>query len=176
MCTRTSEGAHSRVVDAVGPGRDETADPGVGTRRRPFGVLVVALIQVATVAIALVGSLTALELPWEGVIATYVQEHAWARLLIMGIGVAVVVAVIGLWRMRYWGWALMVSIVGLSLLLDLVTWWRNGPETGLPSYVRMAMDVVCAFYLNTTAVQAAFRAPPVETTAPVVGRATDGPG
>jgi hypothetical protein len=144
------------------------------TRRRPFGVLVVALIQMITVVVAVVGSLTQWEMPWEGVFVTYLQEHAVARGAILALGIAIVAAVIGLWRLRYWGWALMVSIVGVSLALDLMVWWQGGSSTSLVAYGRLALDVVSAFYLNTSAVQDAFRPPRSPTTAPVVSTRSAG--
>ena len=144
------------------------------TRRRPFGVLVVALIQLATVVLALVVTVLGWTLPWEGVLMTFLQEHAWARIVFAGAGVAVVVAVVGMWRLERWGWALMVSLVGLSLLLDLLTWWRTGSETTLATYLRMGLDVVSAFYLNTSAVQDAFRAPRTRDRPPIAS--TDSAG
>jgi hypothetical protein len=51
----------------------------------------------------------------------------------------------------------MVSLVGVSLLLDLTNWWQLGSETPIALYGRLALDVVSAFYLNTSAVQEAFR-------------------
>lgn len=120
----------------------------------------VALVQMVTVGISVVGALTDMGLPWQGVLTAYLREHAWTRLLVLAMGIALVVAVVGLWRLRPWGWALMVSLVGVSLLLGLMAWWRLGSETSLPTYVRLFLDVVCAFYLNTTAVQDAFRRPP----------------
>ena len=132
-------------------------------------MLVVAFLQLSTVVVALVASVTSFDLPWESVVATYLSEHAFARLVIGAAGIAVVVAAIGLWRLRHWGWALMVTLVGLSLILDLVTWWRTGSQTGPATYIRMAFDVVSAFYLNTTAVQDAFRRPKEPDTPPVAG-------
>jgi hypothetical protein len=126
-------------------------------RRRPFGVLVVALIQLGTIAFALLGTLASWVMPWEGTLVVYLQEHSWARGAILLFGVAVLVAVIGMWQLRYWGWALMVSLVGVSLLLDLTNWWQLGSETPIALYGRLALDVVSAFYLNTSAVQEAFR-------------------
>jgi hypothetical protein len=143
-------------------------------RRRPFGVLVVALIQLVTLGVVLIAVVSSWELPWEGVAVTYLQDHAWARLLIGAAGVAVVVAVIGMWRLEYWGWALMVSLVGLSLLLDLATWWRDGSSTSLASYVRLTLDVVAAFYLNTSAVQHAFRPPTRPAARAVAGTSSAG--
>jgi hypothetical protein len=137
-------------------------------------VLVVALIQLATVVLALVATLSSWTLPWDGVLMTYLQAHTWVQIVFAGAGVAVIVAVIGMWRLEHWGWALMVSLVGLSLLLDLVSWWRTGSETSLATYLRLSMDVVSAFYLNTKAVQDAFRPPPPPTRKAVVGTASAG--
>jgi hypothetical protein len=137
-------------------------------------VLVVALIQLVTVGLALVAAIAAWTLPWDGVLMSYLQEHTWARIVFAGAGLLVVIAVIGLWRLEHWGWALMVSLVGLSLLLDLVTWWRTGPDTTLATYLRLAMDVVSAFYLNTKAVQDAFRPPQEPARRPIAGTESAG--
>lgn len=160
----------SRAVDAT----TVTPPTPPPARRRPFGVLVVALIQLATVVFALVVALAGWTLPWEGVLMSFLQEHTWARVVFAAAGVAVVVAVIGMWQLRHWGWALMVSLVGLSLLLDLVTWWRMGAETTLATYLRLAMDVVSAFYLNTKAVQDAFRPPQEPDRKPIAGTGSAG--
>jgi hypothetical protein len=143
-------------------------------RQRPFGVLVVALIQVGTVALVLIGALSAWVLPWEGVFTTYLVDNSWARLVILLVGAAALVAVVGMWRLRYWGWALMVALVGVSLVLDLTTWWRAPAEAGLALYGRLTLDVVSAFYLNTRAVQDAFRREPVEPPEPIAGTRSAG--
>jgi len=147
---------------------DRTASPSHGaratpSRRRPFGVLVVALIQLGTVAFSLLGMLSAWAMPWEGILVVYLQEHAWARSAILTLGGVVLVAVVGLWQLRYWGWALMVSLVGVSLLLDLTNWWESGGDATPALYLRLGLDVVSAFYLNTRAVQEAFRGTPGPT-------------
>jgi hypothetical protein len=144
------------------------------TRRRPFGVLVVALIQLAAVAFALVVTVVGWTLPWDGVAMTYLEEHLWARIAVAVAGVAVIVAVVGMWRLQHWGWALMVTLVGMSLVLDLVTWWVMGPDTALATYLRLALDVVSAFYLNTRAVQDAFRPPREPDRTPIAGTGSAG--
>ncbi len=143
-------------------------------RRRPFGVLVVAFIQLATVVSALVGLLTSWTMPWEGTLAVYLQDHSWARLAIMSFGAAVVVAAIGMWQLRSWGWALMVSLVGVSLVFDLVNWWESGGQPGNPLYLRLLLDVVSAFYLNTSAVQDAFRPHRDPVARPITGTGSAG--
>lgn len=161
-------------MDAIDPRVTPPIEPtSPEARRRPFGVLVVAIIQLVTVGLSVVGALTDLGLPWEGAVMAYLQEHAWTRLLVVLTAIALVVAVVGLWRLRPWGWALMVSLVGVSLLLDLTAWWRLGPEMSLPAYARLFLDVVCAFYLNTTAVQDAFRREPVDAGSTPTGDTTE---
>lgn len=128
-------------------------------------MLVVALIQLATVGLALVGTLSSWVMPWEGTLVVYLQEHAWARSAIMTIGAAVLVAVIGLWQLRRWGWALMVALVGVSLMLDLINWWESAGDAELVLYLRLGLDVIAAFYLNTASVQDAFRTPSQDATA-----------
>ena len=73
----------------------------------------------------------------------------------------VVLAAAGMWRLRPWGIALMISLVGLSLVVDLTIWAVDtGQDRQLALYLRMLFDVVSAFYLNSSSVQAAFREPP----------------
>ncbi len=134
-------------------------------RHRPFGVLVVALLQLGTIGIAVLGFFSFVTIPWQGTFIRALQDHEMARGTILTFGVLVVVAAIGLWYLRYWGWALMLSLVGFALVLDLMTWWViAGTERDLALYARMLMDVICAFYLNSSAVQAAFARGPVTGT------------
>jgi len=143
-------------------------------RRRPFGVLVVALIQLCTIGLALLGTFASWVMPWEGVLVTYLQEHSWARATILLFGAAILVAVVGMWQLRRWGWALMVSLVGVSLLLDLMTWWQAKDPVPLTLYLRLGLDVVSAFYLNTTAVQSAFQRPSETMPRPIAGTESAG--
>lgn len=145
-------------MDATIDPRSTSPDSQTPARRRPFGVLVVAFVQLGTVVLALVGMFTSWAMPWEGTLVVYLQDHSWARFAILTFGAAVVAAAFGMWQLRYWGWALMVSLVGVSLVFDLVNWWEAGGHPGNPLYLRLLLDVVSAFYLNTSAVQDAFRA------------------
>ncbi len=151
--------------------------PAVTARHRPFGVLVVALLQLFTVGIAAFGFFAQVTIPWQGTFLRALQDHDLARGAVASFAVLVVVAAIGMWWIRYWGWALMLALVGLALVLDLATWWViSGTERDLALYARMLLDVVCAFYLNTAAVQDAFRKAPPGDRLPVPVVATDGAG
>jgi hypothetical protein len=149
----------------------------VPARRRPFGVLVVALLQLFTVGIAMLGFFAHITIPWQGAFIRVLQDNGLARGAIVTFAVLVVVAAVGMWALRYWGWALMLTLVGLALVLDLTTWWLvSGPERDLPLYARMLLDVVCAFYLNSSAVQDAFRKTPHGDHMPAPVVATDSAG
>jgi hypothetical protein len=152
-------------------GHTPNVEPTIKPRRRPLGVIVVALIQLGTIAVALVSYFSDITLPWEGAFAQALSQHSWARVAILLFGLLVVVAAVSMWYLRPWGLALMISLVGLSLVLDIVTWAGQGDQDRqLVFYLRMATDVVCAFYLNSSAVQTAFHGgqtgdpAPMETT------------
>lgn len=126
-------------------------------RRRPFGVLIVALLQLGTVSVAFISYLSGIDLPWEGAMSEILAENSVARIGIAIFGVLVAVAAVGMWKLRRWGWALMITLVALSLVLDISTWARQGDqERHFVLYLRMLFDVVSAFYLNSSSVQAAF--------------------
>jgi len=132
-------------------------EPEPHPHRRPFGVIVVALLQLGTVVVAFGSYLSGIDLPWEGTLATLLADHSWARVGILLFALLVVVAAAGMWRLRKWGWALMISLVGLSLALDVSMWFSNASQDRqLALYLRMGFDVVSAFYLNSAAVQSAF--------------------
>ena len=132
-------------------------EPETAPGRRPFGVIVVALLQLGTVAVALVAYLSDIRLPWESVASALLAEHAWARLGVVIFGILVVVAAVGMWRLHRWGWALMITLVATSLVLDLTMWLSDATEDRqLALYLRMGFDVVSAFYLNSSSVQRAF--------------------
>lgn len=137
--------------------------------------MVVALLQLGTVVVALVSYLSGIALPWEGAAEALLAEEGWARAGIVLFGILVVIAAIGMWRLRRWGWALMISLVGVSLALDLAMWFGNAAEDRhLALYVRMCFDIVSAFYLNSSSVQTAFSERP--TSDKPVGTSTESAG
>jgi hypothetical protein len=155
--SRAHRSVHTPQVDAT-----------TAPRHRPFGVIIVALLQLGTIAVALVSYLTNITLPWEGAFAQALNEHSWARAVISLFALLVVLAAVGMWRLRPWGLALMISLVGLALVLDIATWSsQRDQDRQLLFYIRMAMDVVCAFYLNSATVRHAFEDGPTGTPAAI---------
>ena len=66
----------------------------------------------------------------------------------VALGVLRASAAVGLWFGHRWAWVLAMLTVGFSLVLSMYLYW-----VGDPSYVRMAISVVIAFYLNQGAVR-----------------------
>ena len=71
---------------------------------------------------------------------------------IMLLGVATVVAAVGLLRLKRWAWILAMLIVGVGLAQDVWSYFAQGEAT----YPSMFLEVLIVFYLNQRDVQRAF--------------------
>ena len=127
-------------------------------RRRPFGVLVVAAIQIIRAAL-LVGQLLGYRIgvdwlrmsaqvpePAPGTVAFVLSRG----LAIAYIGAGLLIAV-GLLSGRRWGWIGAIILSGLALAFAIGAWWD-----GAPTYISMLINVIAVFYLNQREVRAAF--------------------
>ncbi|HEX5013420.1 MAG TPA: hypothetical protein VFV72_04600 [Candidatus Limnocylindrales bacterium] len=134
------------------------ADP----RRRPFGVLVVAAIQIIRAAL-LIGQLLGYRIGVDWLrMSAQVPEPApgtVAFALSRGLAIALIlsslVVALGLLSGRRWGWIGAIILSGLALALALGAWLD-----GAPTYISMAINVVAVFYLNQREVRAAFEETP----------------
>lgn len=115
-------------------------------RQRPLGVVVIALFLVADAVLALGEHLLGLGTGTRQDI--FADGDGQASLLIIVLVILRLVAAAGLWLRWRRGWVLTMLLVGTSLVIDLWLYWR-----GQPLYVRMAVDVVVALYLNQGAVR-----------------------
>lgn len=130
--------------------------------KRPLGVAVIVIFLVLNGA-AMVLQLM-VDTPYGTRIQTLTGIHQWTPgLFIVLIGIGLIAAG-GLWLGYRWAWALAMIVVGVSLVVSLYLYWL-----GDPPYLRMAIDVVVAFYLNQGAVREYF-----ERQGRVIGR--EGPG
>jgi hypothetical protein len=129
-----------------------------GTRRRPFGVKVIIVLQI----ISIFGLLLALIALWVG---PEVQLDIWTNygpglevpVSVVGVTVVVLqlVILIGFIRLRRWAWYLVIVLAGVSLAVNL---WRY--FAGLPDYLSMVTNVLTVLYLNQREVQQAFEQSP----------------
>ena len=110
-------------------------------RQRPLGVAVVALFLVLDSALA------ATQVIFDTALSTRTQTlldiSEWMPGLVVAAAAPGVVVAVGLWLGLRWAWVGAMLMVGAGLVFSLVLYW-----IGDPSYVRMAIGVVIAFYLN----------------------------
>jgi hypothetical protein len=117
---------------------------------RPFGVyliIVLLLVMAVFLALALLGEKT---------IAKYLRIliqnpifYSWFGWVLIG---SEVVAALGLWLLKRWGWILTMILTGAGLAFSIWTYFHGNPK-----YFPMAVYVAIAFYLNQRDVQAPFK-------------------
>lgn len=122
-------------------------------RKRPFGVIIIILLQLLTV-ISLVADLY------------FASPHLSIASVVGNIQVAVpplpavviiayqIVVIVGLWFLRRWAWFLLMVQLGLSMGGQLLLYFE-----GQPMYIYMFISVITVFYLNQREVQRAFERP-----------------
>ena len=122
--------------------------------KRPFGVTIIAILKLLN-ALAILSAIGVLAIALSGgdlerIEQQFEQEND-LRLTSIVLGMLGLVVAIGLWRLRFWAWAGIMILTGLSLATNLMNYFR-----GDPLYVAMAFDVLVVFYLNQRDVRRAF--------------------
>ncbi len=116
------------------------------TRKRekhPFGIIAIIFLQIfyMLVNIVQVVNLYRLQAPDMNQLLTESRFLvADMSLLFSLFGIFIVY---GLWRMKSWAWALLMIQIGITLLILLYSYYN-----GEPRYLKMALNVVMALYLN----------------------------
>lgn len=127
--------------------------------KRPFGLRVILLLQVVLVILLAVDS------------ARLTFDFAW--LVFLGGGILfldpqigifsifyVLLTTYGLWRLKNWGWMLLMVQLGVSMAFNL--WSHFNPATAGATplqFVIMLRDVILVFYLNHREVRGLFEQP-----------------
>ena len=122
-------------------------------RVRPLGVVVIALFLVAD-AIVAIGQVT-FDTSLSTRSETLLDINEFMPAFVVILGVFKVVAAVGLWFGHRWAWIVSMLVVGVGLVFSMYLYWL-----GDPSYARMAIGVVIAFYLNQGAVRDYFEGRP----------------
>jgi hypothetical protein len=118
-------------------------------RRRPFGVTVIAAIQVISgIGWAL---LTFYDQPDYGNLLSTLGYYEVAG---PALGLAGLLIAYGMFTLKRQAWVLTMLWAGLNLTAALYAWYYNEP-----GYVSMALSVITVYYLNQREVQAAFHVP-----------------
>lgn len=136
--------------------------------RRPLGVLIVAVIQLAR-GVLLVAQLLDLRIGIDWIrVAAQVPEPApdtIAFWISRGLAIAFIVATLaagyGLLAGRRWGWIAAIILSGISLAFAIGAWWD-----GRAPYASMVLNVVAVFYLNQRDVRAVYEDPDTAPEAP----------
>ena len=118
-------------------------------KRRPFGLYLIIALQLV-VAILLV-----LALLGEKTIAIYLKLlvqnpifYTWFGWVLIGF---LLLAVLGLWILKRWGWILTMILTGLGLGFSIWSYFQ-----GSLHYISMVLYLVIVFYLNQRDVQYPF--------------------
>ena len=118
-------------------------------RQRPIGVVLIAAFLVGDAALALAQKFLDFQ---SGTRQDLIADSAGqGSIAVVVLVILRLVAAVGLWFGWRRGWVLTMLLVGISLILDLWLYF-NGERY----YVRMAFDVILAFYLNQGAVREYF--------------------
>ena len=119
-------------------------------RRRPFGlyaVIVLLLLQNTT----LVVDDDQVRFGLANLLPADSDLDRAATLLSVGLAVALLIVVIGLWRLQRWAWVVTMIFVGLGLAAGIIEYFRDQPL-----YWTMLVNVFIVFYLNQRDVQDVF--------------------
>ena len=129
------------------------------TRRRPLGIWMIVGLELFNAAISILDATlgTTLrdprfqELVGDGTVVR-ASVVVWAALVIL--------ACVLLWRLQRRGWALMMLLVGVSLVTNLLVWWSTPERT---QWASMAVSIATVFYLNSAPVRGLFLTRPEVT-------------
>jgi hypothetical protein len=119
-----------------------------GVGRRPFGVLVVAVLRLLDAFTLAAIGLGISGVPVTGLLSV-VDNVALTRAVDLVVAGLTILGVIGLLSLRRWGWVLTMVLVGLELLAELIR-----AAMGMPDHLGIALLVITAFYLNGSAIRA----------------------
>jgi uncharacterized membrane protein (DUF2068 family) len=124
--------------------------------RRPFGlkaIIALLILQILVSVILILGFFVNSQAMLESISS---DPELFAQLpitIIMAVLLLVprLLAAIGLWRLRRWGWVLNMVLISYAMAYDAVLYFR-----GTPHYFPMLVNVLMVFYLNQQDVQSLF--------------------
>ena len=127
-------------------------NPARQKRRRPFGVNAIivlstlqVLFSVAAVIVLHFDATTAI--PY----LANLSVERWLMVYLIGTSVVQVAIVIGLWRLKRWGWFLVMLHTGVGMFLNIWAYFH-----AQPNYIAMLASVLIVLYMNQRDVQQAF--------------------
>jgi hypothetical protein len=122
------------------------------TRRRPFGIKIIIVLQLIYVALLIMTQLDILvQGQWEDVLRQPMESHVASLAVLNALILVTLITVAGLWQLKHWAWVLLMVQIGVSLGLSLWAYFSDSPQYGA-----MAIGVITVFYLNQSDVRRAF--------------------
>jgi hypothetical protein len=117
-------------------------------KRRPLGISIIVVMQTLLAVGLLAGVATNTD-----ILSTTPDQPLGteARVLYVGWAMMNLLFAFWLWRVKRRGWVLTMVLTGLALTANLAQWWL-----GEPNFVRMSLQAVTAFYLNSAPVRELF--------------------
>lgn len=121
-------------------------------RSRPFGIIIIILINIFTSVILVTTPVNSNLIPpfmREIIIDTFGNYDIVTAVMLVGQ----VIIIVGLWFLKRWAWAVVMVRLGFSLFFNLREHFAGTTEV---DYLLMLLDVAVVFYLNQREVQNAF--------------------
>jgi lysylphosphatidylglycerol synthetase-like protein (DUF2156 family) len=147
-----------------------TAAPDLARGRRPLGVAVIAVFLLVDALVVTVQ--LAADTPLTTSIDTLLEISDVAPGGVLLLAALRAVVAVGLWMGSRRAWVLTMVMVGIGLVVSLYLYAQ-----GHPPYLRLAIDVVIAFYLNQGSVRDHFTGrtgQPAPVTRPIDAPTTPG--
>ena len=141
-----------KVVTEAGP----ATQPRIGARAEvplPLGLWAVAALLVVG-GVGFIMAALQIGPPFLAGGLVGIRGVSWGDAALISVGVAMIVSAVGLLLRIPWAWGLTMLIVGIGLSVNLVAYFG-----GDPNYLRMAIFVLMAFYLNQRPVREVFLGP-----------------
>lgn len=121
-------------------------------RRRPIGIWMIVILELANGLLWWADIVMGTTLN-DARMRDVVGDGNVIRASVLFWSTLMVLAAVLLWRLDRRGWALMMVLVGASMLSNLLIWWQTPSETNWSS---MAVSILTVFYLNSSSVRTLF--------------------
>jgi hypothetical protein len=121
-------------------------------RRRPIGIWMIVILELANGLLWWADIVMGTTLN-DARIRDVAGDGDLVRASVLFWSTLMVLAAILLWRLDRRGWALMMVLVGASMLSNLLIWWQTPEQT---NWLSMAVSIVTVFYLNSSSVRTLF--------------------
>jgi uncharacterized membrane protein (DUF2068 family) len=126
-------------------------------RTRPIGIVLLVVFQVLNMTASVLAVAGVLGPRTGSVIDVLGNDIPIVNGVVIATVVLTLIGAIGLWRLRRFGWYMIMLLTGLGLAIQIAFFiWAT------PNYINLAIYVVSAFYLNQHAVKSIFLEPPAE--------------